>query len=149
MNLKDAAYITGHDYPGGTSSLGPRIGISGNILANKLNPNCTTHRLTLDEAMHIMVITNDHRIFTAMSSELGYMVTPLAMSSDESVVQSLTHTIAEFGEMINAVSDSLKDNRITPLERRRINKELCDLMSEAGRLSTLIEGKAALAEQGA
>lgn len=31
MNILDAAHMIGHDYPGGCSALGPRLGMSGAI----------------------------------------------------------------------------------------------------------------------
>lgn len=34
MNLADAAYNTVHDYPGGASSLAPRLGMSSHMLSN-------------------------------------------------------------------------------------------------------------------
>ena len=47
MNVVDAAYLAVHTYPGGSESLGPRIGMSPAVLRNKVNPNCSTHHLSL------------------------------------------------------------------------------------------------------
>lgn len=138
MNVPDAAYITGHDYPGGTSALGPRIGVSGGVLSNKLNPNIDTHHLTLAEAMRIMVMTQDVRILQAQANELGYMVVPLHVVEDETVTAAMTHTVGEFGEYVTAACDAMKDGHITKLELRKINKELGDMIAQAVKLQALL-----------
>ncbi|WP_341772648.1 phage regulatory CII family protein, partial [Burkholderia pseudomallei] len=47
MNIIDAAYAVVHDYPGGSESLAPRLGMSAAVLRNKVNPNNATHHLGL------------------------------------------------------------------------------------------------------
>lgn len=139
MNVSDAAYITGHDYPGGTAALGPRIGVSGNVLSNKLNPNINTHHLTLSEAMRIMAITGDLRMLHAMASELGVMIKPMPMVADESLLSALAHTANEFGQYLTAINDALKDGRITKLELRKVEKELGDLVAQSNKLMASLE----------
>jgi hypothetical protein len=53
MNITDAAHKTVKDYPGGSEALAVRIGMSAAVLRNKVNPNNTTHHLTLAEASEI------------------------------------------------------------------------------------------------
>jgi len=67
MNLADAAYNTVHDYPGGASSLAPRLGMSSHMLSNKVNQNNQTHHLRLDEANTLMSFTNDYRMLHAQA----------------------------------------------------------------------------------
>ena len=74
MNTRDAAYMTGHSYPGGVPALATRMGMDARELSHKLNPN-DAHALSLDEAVVIMALTGDHRILNAMASELGYVLT--------------------------------------------------------------------------
>lgn len=141
MNVQDAAYITGHDYPGGSVALAPRMGMSSSILSNKLNPNISTHHLTLAEAMRLMALTGDHRMLVAMASELGYMVKPIEAAADEGPMHAVTHTIAEFGQLVTAVTDAIDDGKVTLLEQRRIDKELEDLIIQASKLSVLVNEK--------
>jgi hypothetical protein len=70
VNITDAAYAVAHDYPGGTESLAPRLGMSGAVLRNKVNPNNTTHHLTLAEALRMSEITSDRRVAEAFAREL-------------------------------------------------------------------------------
>lgn len=64
MNTRDAAYLTGHHYPGGVPALAVRMGMDAHELSRKLNPN--TGSLGLDEA-----------------GELGYTLTPQSNEADE------------------------------------------------------------------
>ena len=74
MNTRDAAYMTGHSYPGGVPALAARMGMDARALSLKLNPNDAAHTLSLDEAVVLMALTGDHRILNAMASELGYVL---------------------------------------------------------------------------
>ena len=67
MNLADAVYKTVHEYPGGATALAARMGMSSNMLSNKVNPNNDTHHMRLDEANTIMSFTNDYRILHAQA----------------------------------------------------------------------------------
>ena len=67
MNLADAVYRTVHEYPGGATALAARMGMSSNMLSNKVNPNNDTHHLRLDEANTLMSFTNDYRILHAQA----------------------------------------------------------------------------------
>lgn len=74
MNTRDAAYLTGHHYPGGVSALATRMGMDTRELSRKLNPN--TGDLWLDEAVALMTLSGDYRILHAMADELGYTLAP-------------------------------------------------------------------------
>lgn len=143
MNIADAAYTAVHDYPGGASALAPRLGVSGSILSNKVNPNINTHHLTLAEAMRVMTLTGDVRILHAMCSELQYMAIPLPTVGDVDVMQAMTATISEFGAYIKASSDALQDNKVTKLELRNINKKMGNLMAQGGKFMALLEAQEA------
>lgn len=75
MNTKDAAYMTGHEYPGGVPALAVRMGIDARELSRKLNPGAA-HGISLDEAEVLMALSGDHRILHAMAAELGYVCQP-------------------------------------------------------------------------
>lgn len=68
MNIIDAAHKTVHAYPGGSESLAPRIAMSAAVLRNKVNPNNSTHHLTLVEASEVMGVTGDYRILHALAA---------------------------------------------------------------------------------
>lgn len=119
MNVADAADSTVHDYPGGSESLGPRIGMSPAVLRNKVNPNNDRNVLTLAEAQKIMRVTDDHRILAAQAADLGYAL--LAVSGDDGdETASLTGMVLKLstatGDFARVVDAALADGVITPNE---------------------------------
>ena len=74
MNIRDAAYMTGHHYPGGVPALAARMGMDALELTRKLNPNAGA--ISLDEAVVLMTLSGDHRILHAMAVELGHTLAP-------------------------------------------------------------------------
>lgn len=83
MNVVDSAHATVHDYPGGSESLAPRLGMSPAVLNSKVNPNTCTHHLTLLEAHTIMRLTADHRMLHELAHDLGYVLTPASDAEAE------------------------------------------------------------------
>src|SRR5690606_28847711 len=119
MHVTDAAYATVHDYPGGAGSLAPRIGTSQAVLNSKVNPNTTTHHLTLAEAVKLMVLTGDKRILHAIALETGDVVIEGAAAADDcemAILGSLTGLFARTGQVGTAVHGALEDGRITERE---------------------------------
>ena len=132
MNTQDAAYATVHDYPGGATSLGPRIGVGGVVLSSKVNPNTKTHHLTLAEAMKIQSLTGDHRILRAMCEELEYLP-PIprveAAVSDAALLETFTKMMAELGDFSREFHSSVADGRITQREIDRMQREMDELFA--------------------
>lgn len=127
MNIKDAMHHTVHDYPGGSESLGPRIGMSAAVLRNKVNPNTTTHHLTLLEADRIMSMTGDHRMLHALAEHHGYVCTPVAHeqpASDAAILELVTHVWCSNGDVGRAVDHALSDGRITLRELDEIKSAI-------------------------
>ncbi|MGQ4661314.1 phage regulatory CII family protein [Lysobacter sp. F6437] len=121
MNIIDAAHSTVRSYPGGSESLGPRIGMSAAVLRNKVNPNNTTHHLTVAEASEIMGVTGDHRMLQAMAAEHGYVLASVDLGAGEtSVLQTLLRANAAEGEFDRVLGEALADNLITANEMKAI-----------------------------
>lgn len=121
MNIVDSAHRTVHAYPGGSESLAPRIGMSAAVLRNKVNPNNTTHHLTLVEADEIMSITGDHRMLHDLAAAHGYTLQRVdAPGVGGSVLGLLLATNASKGEFAQVLHDALADGLITENEMRVI-----------------------------
>lgn len=117
MHIGDAAHQTVKQYPGGSESLAPRIGMSAAVLRNKVNPNNATHHLTLAEADEIMGVTGDHRILHALAAAHGYTLQPIAPAQDAGgVVQALLQANAAEGDFDRVLADALADDLITQNE---------------------------------
>lgn len=121
MNVADAAHRTVHAYPGGSESLGPRVGISPAVLRSKVNPNTTTHRLALDEADEIMGVTGDYQILQALNAKHGFgMVRLDATPSAGSIASGLLAVSVTGGELARVIHDAIADGVITERELRDI-----------------------------
>lgn len=123
MNIKDAMHHTVHDYPGGSESLGPRMNIVAAVLRNKVNPNSTSHHLTLIEADRLMTMTGDHRILEALAQHHGYVLVPVDFdqpASDLAILELVTRVWRTNGDVGKAVDEALCDGKITSKELEHI-----------------------------
>lgn len=141
MNVIDAAYVSVHDYPGGSVALAPRLGMSSAILRGKVNPNDAGHHLTLLESVVMQQLTGDHRVLRAMADELGYVMIPVPSLTEEDISHALSTMCAEFGDYLRKVDESMRDGKITTTERRALEKELSEMVAAATHLQALLAGK--------
>lgn len=124
MNTADAAYHTVHDYPGGSESLGARVDISAAVLRNKVNPNNTTHHLTLAEAQRIAAMTGDHRMLQAWAHAEGYLLVKApaagADSSDAAVLEQVASMLMDQGQFAASINAALADGDVNQAEMQEI-----------------------------
>ncbi|BDU17548.1 MULTISPECIES: phage regulatory CII family protein [Lysobacter] len=145
MNIIDAAYQTVHDYPGGSESLAPRIGMSPAVLRNKVNPNNDTHHLTVREANMIMAFTKDYRMLHALSAEHGFVLQKAEDAAEGTVFQLLLRANAAEGDLDKELNDALADGRLTQNELKRV---LAKNMAQASAQMALMRKLCEIVEQG-
>lgn len=121
MNILDAAHKTVKNYPGGSESLAPRIGMSAAVLRNKVNPNNDTHHLTLAEASEIMGVTSDDRILHALAAEHGYTLQPISTIAHGTVMGAVLANASQQGAFAQALRDALSDGLITENEMNSLS----------------------------
>jgi hypothetical protein len=149
MNIADAAHKTVKEYPGGAEALATRLvtlndkgeekPMSGAVLRNKVNPNNSTHHLSLAEASEIMGLTGDDRILHALAAEHGYVLRRADAATGGNVVSALLTVAAKQGELAKAVSDSLDDGQITPNESQEIARICASIQAHAAELAARAE----------
>lgn len=145
MNITDAAYAVAHDYPGGTESLAPRMSMVAAVLRNKVNPNNTTHHLTLAEAMRMSEITGDLRIAEAFARQLGLACMEIPQPencADGEVIEMLSESMKTFGEVGHEVNRTFADGRVEQHEVRRVRDAIWSHLGKLFGLSNRIEGMA-------
>ncbi|MCP3721754.1 phage regulatory CII family protein [Paraburkholderia sp. CNPSo 3272] len=145
MHITDAAYAVAHDYPGGTESLAPRLGMSGAVLRNKVNPNNTTHHLTLAEAVRMSQITGDVRIAEAIANELGFALvkTPsMEECNDAAIVELMGAAWATHGEVGKEICKTLEDGRVEFGEVDRIEQRIYTHAQVLFNISARLRGMA-------
>lgn len=145
MNVADAAYAVVHDYPGGSEALAPRMGMSAAILRNKVNPNNSTHHLTLAEADRLTGITGDMRMVHALAATHGAVVMPLGDgedASDMAVLEVIAGLWARSGTLGTEVHGALADNVLTGVELDRIRSAAYGLQRQVLGLINRLESMA-------
>lgn len=145
MNTADAAYAVAHDYPGGTESLGPRMGMSAALLRNKVNLNQTINHLTLAEAVRMTAVSGDNRIIQAWARELGMALIELPQAencADADVIELMAKTWETNGEIGREVNETFRDGRVEPHEVRRVKDSAWKHMVTLLSMVTRIEGMA-------
>lgn len=142
MNVMDAAHATAHDYPGGAGILAARLKMNPAVLNSKVNPNTSTHHLSLMEAMRMMSLSGDHRILRAMNEELGYLPPIQRVSaevSDVALLESYTKLISELGDFSAKFHEALADGRVTKKEVKRLRSEMLDFAAAGEELLNRLE----------
>lgn len=141
----DAAFALVRAYPGGASSLAPRIGKAHGTLSHEVSgrPGC---KLGLDDAIALSVLSGDLRVLNAFAAEMGCMVLQLpdASACGDDVMQRVGQAAREFGEFVSEVTTDAADGDISANDLKRIEKEWGDLLAVGqqllGRLRAMHEG---------
>lgn len=155
MNIIDAAHKTVHAYPGGSESLGPRIGMSPAVLRNKVNPNNTTHHLTIVEASEIIGVTSDLRMLHALANEHGCVVQRVdeyrgkgGPGQRPAVLDLLLTTNACEGAFAGVLQAALNDGLITENEMKAITDAGTSVQTAMVALIARLRAQAAVSPTG-
>lgn len=139
LDLQMACYHAVHDYPGGAVAIAAMAGMNAPVLQNKLNPNTTTHVVNLRDLQSICELTRDERILQTVCSyyNAAYFLMPDISGVDEgSILDKSAALTREVGELMQQVSQSVRDGAVNDDEITAMDKALMELMT-AGK--TLIE----------
>jgi hypothetical protein len=142
MNVIDAAHRTIHDYPGGSESLGPRIGMSPAVLRSKVNPNTSTHHLTLAEADRIMGVTGDFQILHALAANHGFVLSSVEREIACPLTAAILQAHAAHGELSGVVEVALRDGRISANEKADIEESALHAVSKLLAMVNALVAKA-------
>lgn len=130
-----AAYHTAHEFPGEVPALARRMSMSANVLQNKVNPNNITHHLTLRESCVMQDVTGDFRILHSMSARLNHVSISMHIDATGMTLGKVTALAKEFGDVLEAVNESVKDDDVSANDMRRMEKEAGELI---GALHSLL-----------
>lgn len=116
----DALYQTVQSYPGGAKALAIRMGMSGQILSNKVNPNLTNNHPTLAEVDQIMGLTGDYRVLHALAESHGHIAVkvdmPEAMHSSAGILALICRVMSASGGVGESVREALADGSVDAAE---------------------------------
>ncbi|CAD2245858.1 phage regulatory CII family protein [Xanthomonas arboricola] len=145
MNITDAAYHTVHSYPGGSVALAMRLvttkddgckrNMSDAVLRSKVNPNTTTHHLTLAEASQIMGVTDDDRILHALAAEHGYTLTRTETPTSGSMLAALLSASSANGKLSQIIGEAIDDEVITANKAAEIAAACGDAQAQLAQVA--------------
>ena len=135
LDLVDAAYHTAHGHPGGVQALALRMGMSANTLTHKVNPNNTTHHLTLREAVTMQHMSGNVAVLQAMAEALGYVCVKAKPAASGDPLRQVMEMSAEFADVLHAASDAISAGQVTPNAMRRFDYRVAELQAAANAVA--------------
>lgn len=144
--LDIAMHSTAHDAPGGLPKLANKLGVGETVLRSKCNPNTDTHKLSLREALAMMLLTDDVRILEVMADQLGYKLEPVETRAADSVLDAVLLLGSSVGEVNRTIQEALADNRISARELADIRNRSHLAMNELRTLITTVSEFAKVAK---
>lgn len=143
MQVLDAAYHVGNDYPGGSTSLAPRMGKGASTLSHETTGTGNA-KLGLIDAVKMTQLTGDLRILHAYAEACGAIVIPLPAQAHEASADVFTHladTAREFSDVVASISAAAADGKITRNELASVEREWGELVSQGASLVSLLQAK--------
>lgn len=141
MNQHDALYTVARRYPGGLETLAKDIGISANVLRNKLSPTIASHYPSFEEVSvivehcHKAGVDDAHLPLHAMLMRHGmaaFVVPQPDCVGKDDLSQTVCRVMSEVGAVAEAVSEALMDGVVTSAEADLIEREFHSALSALG-----------------
>ena len=141
MNQHDALYTVARRYPGGLEALASKIGISANVLRNKLSPTISSHYPSFEEVSliveccHKAGVSDAHLPLHAMLMRHGmaaFVVPQPDCVGRDDLSQTVCRVMSEVGAVAEAVSSALMDGVVTAAEADLIEREFHSALSALG-----------------
>lgn len=141
MNQHDALYKVARAYPGGLEALATRMGMSVNVLRNKLAPAIESHYPSFEELSVIIELCHQagvkdaHLPLHALLSRHGlaaFVVPEPSEVSKDDLSQTVCRVMSQVGDVAEAVSESLLDGVITDTEADLIEREFQAALTALG-----------------
>jgi len=115
INQHDALYNLTRAYPGGVEAVAQRMGISVNVLRNKLRPAIETHHTTFEDVSHIIELAEEARLPTtfvplhAFCWRHGHVAFKLPEGDIDSdaLLKQVVDVIGDQGNLVNSISGAL------------------------------------------
>jgi hypothetical protein len=141
MNQHDALYKVARAYPGGLEALAGRLGMSVNVLRNKLAPGIESHYPSFEELSTIVEHCQQAGVKEALlplHALLGrhgmaaFLVPEPEQVSKDDLSQTVCRVMSQVGDVAEAVSNALMDGVITVVEADLIEKEFQGAITALG-----------------
>ena len=154
MNQHDALYKVARAYPGGVEALATRMGISANVLRNKLAPTIATHYPSFEEVSAIVELCQSagvadahlplHALLVRHGMAAFVVPQPDCVGSDD-LSQTVCRVMSQVGAVAAAVSTALMDGKVSADEADLIEREFHGALSALGEWRARLRLRADLA----
>lgn len=134
MSVLDAAYHLVNSYPGGATSLAPRLYPAKNAttLSHEVRPpDGNSAKLGLETAAQLTELSGNHLIVQAFCARAGGVFVPIPSQQHATglqVFEALSSLAKEFGDVVAKVTEVSCDGRISDNDLRAVKKEAFELM---------------------
>jgi hypothetical protein len=141
MNQHDALYTVARKYPGGLDALARDLGMSVNVLRNKLAPTITSHYPSFEEVSlivercHAAGVPDAHLPLHALLVRHGmaaFVVPQPETARQDDLSQTVCRVMSEVGAVAEAVSSALIDGRVSEAEADLIERKFHSALSALG-----------------
>jgi hypothetical protein len=117
---------------------------SANVIRNKLTPTCTTHHITLDNAVAWSVVTNDISMLTAALNSLDYGTYKIETAETKtSLLSCVFSTVGTAANIAGLYDKAMTDGVLDSAERAQILKAVDDAERKLQELRGKLGFKAA------
>jgi hypothetical protein len=151
MNQHDALYKVARNYPGGIEALAQAMGISVNVLRNKLAPTIASHYPSFEEVSAVVDLCHQagvaeahlplHALLTRHGMAAFVVPMPESIGSDD-LSQTVCKVMSQVGAVAEAVSSALMDGKVTAAEADLIEREFQGALSALGEWRARLRLKA-------
>ena len=140
MNLRKAFGVLVREF--GVADMALAMKANAGTLQNKANANSTTHEPSLEEAGRVTVISGNPLIAEAFAELAGGVFVPTSRLSAETVpdlYRSVHELTRELGDVLREIDEGMKDGRVTPAERDKIQRNIFELIEKAAALGKRVD----------
>lgn len=137
--LDQAVYDTAHSATGGLNRLAHSMGLSHQVLINKVNFNNEQNKLSLREAISMMEITENYSVLEEASRMLGFKTEPLDAEPEKSLLSAILNVSADHGQVHQTIETAVLDQKISSRELRKISQDVDDAIDALHGLRATIE----------
>lgn len=146
MNQHDALYnMVRQDFPGGVEAAAHRMGVSTNVLRNKLRPSIDTHHANFEEVSRLIELAEESRVQTAFvplhafcwrHGHVAFKL-PVGEVNADDLLKQVVDVIGDQGNLVNSISGALASHN--DIDRREFFAIEQNIMTCINALVTLRE----------
>jgi len=141
-DLEWAIHQTVHKRRGFSKQVAEHLGMSQQVLLNKVNPEICSSHVQVAEALKMMQFTQDLTILEVMAEMLNCKVIRVDKPRAVPVMSALLSVVKEHGDIGEAITEATKDGVINEIEERHIIQQIKEEREALDRLEASIRDHA-------